>query len=106
MHLDLTTRPDPDHADTLLVTATGEVDLATAPALRQALNDAADTTTAHVTADLRAVTFLDSTGLGVLIATHRRLADAGGQLVIRCANDRVLRVFHITGLDDVLTIVD
>lgn len=105
MHLDLTTRPDPDHADAVLVTAAGEVDLATAPALRQALNDAADTT-AHVTADLRAVTFLDSTGLGVLIATHRRLADADGQLVIRCANDRVLRVFLITGLDDVLTVVD
>lgn len=104
MHLDLTTAPDPAHTDTLVVTAAGEVDVASAPHLRDALNTAATHTPAHVTADLRAVTFLDSTGLGVLIATHRRVHDAGGQFTIRCANDRVLRVFTITGLQDVLTI--
>ena len=99
MNLTVTTTPGP--GDTTTVTVAGEVDLDTAPHLRQALTS---TTTAHVHVDLTGVPFMDSTGLGVLIAAHKRALDRSGTLVVLCDDDRILRLFRLTGLDTVLTI--
>ncbi len=60
-----------------MVAARGEVDVATAPALRAAVDEALDRGPADVVVDLPGVTFIDSTGLGVLIGARRRCLDAG-----------------------------
>jgi anti-sigma B factor antagonist len=83
-----------------VVRAEGELDVGTAAQLREAVNAALD---AHdrLVVDLSAVTFLDSVTLGVLIGAYNRTREAGGAFAVAVGDERVLRVFRITGLDKV-----
>ncbi|MGN6574819.1 MAG: STAS domain-containing protein, partial [Nocardioides sp.] len=54
---------------------------------------------------LEGVTYIDSSGLGTLIGAHKRVASAGGTMTVRCSQPRILRLFAITGLDRVLTVL-
>jgi anti-sigma B factor antagonist len=78
-----------------IVTVRGEIDLVTAPLLRDALEGLGS----RVTVDLRQVTFIDSTGLAVLIA--KKATDAG-EFRIVADGPAVLRLFELTGLVDML----
>lgn len=80
-----------------VLTATGEIDIATAPVLRQAL-DTIPAPATTVVVDLAGVTFLDSTGLGVLIGARRKLLPTGMRMMVVNASPSVWRVFKITGL--------
>jgi anti-sigma B factor antagonist len=82
----------------------GEIDTYTAPTLRDRLADLLDSGASTVIVDLSGVDFLDSTGLGVLVAGRDRAIQFGGDLPLVCAEDRILRLFRITGLDTVFTI--
>jgi anti-sigma B factor antagonist len=84
-----------------IVVANGEVDVATAPALREAL-DAASGTGSRVILDLSGVSFMDSTGLTELIRAHKRLTAAGGELRTVVVGDRVGRLLEITKLDQLI----
>jgi anti-sigma B factor antagonist len=81
------------------VHVTGEVDLATAPLLRQTLADLADGGARLITLEFGGVTFLDSSGLGVMVAAMKRLELQGGRIRVDHPRDNVRRVFEITGLD-------
>lgn len=87
-----------------VVSAAGEVDAGSVELLRKELNELADADRVNVILDLSGVTFLDSSGLGALVASHRRLRSLGGVLGLVCRNDIVLRVFRLTGLDRVMPI--
>jgi len=89
--------------DRAVVTATGEIDLATSPALRTRLQDAIGRHRT-VIVDLSDVTFIDSTGLGVLIGGLRRVNEAGGEMRVVIADPRVLKIFEITGLTGLFSI--
>lgn len=78
----------------------GEIDAVTAPKLGRRLLLLADEGKTWVVVDLSSVTFIDSTGLGVLLNALRSLGRRDGRLVLVCPNDRVLRPFQITGLID------
>lgn len=91
-------------AGATVVAVTGEVDVATAPALDERLAVAA--TSPKVVLDLTSVTFLDSSGLGVIIKGLKRISELNGEFVLVINDPRILKVFTITGLDKVLTIVD
>jgi anti-sigma B factor antagonist len=93
-----------DHPRAVVLDVTGEVDAASVEILRQELNDLADAGHADIVLDLTMVTFLDSAGLGALVAIRRRLQSMDGALVLVCGNDIVLRVFKLTGLDRVMPI--
>jgi anti-sigma B factor antagonist len=83
----------------------GELDVGTVAKLAQPLREAiADGKTA-VVVDLGELTFIDSTGLMVLLNGLRRLIREGGRLVLVCTNPTVLRLFEITGTDSTFTIV-
>jgi anti-sigma B factor antagonist len=92
--------------DLAVVTAQGEIDVATSEPLRQALLAAEQQGARYVVVDLTAVDFLDSTGLGVLVGRLKLVRNHSGWLRIVCSNDRILRVFRITGLDKVFGIHD
>jgi anti-sigma B factor antagonist len=82
----------------------GEIDLASAPQLRDCLHQTIDAGSRQLVVDLRQVSFIDSEGLGVLVGARRHLLryghhDGGIQLV--GANGLVLRVLRVTGLDGV-----
>jgi anti-sigma B factor antagonist len=91
----------------VLVVVSGDVDLHTAPSLRAALDQAvgqAGEGAGAVVADLSQVGFLDSTGLGELVAAHQALAASDGRLLLVVAHERVRRLLRITGLADVLAV--
>lgn len=82
----------------------GEIDLATVNTLRTAVIEAIAAGARRIHLMLDGVTYIDSAGLGTLIGAHKRLAALGGQLVVSCDVERVLRLFRLTGVDQVLTI--
>jgi anti-sigma B factor antagonist len=99
----LITRKELAH-DTSLLAVEGDLDLASAPSLKWALADAQAAESRHVVVDLSRVGFIDSTALGVLVGAQRAL-DPGVRLAIACAEENVLRIFELTGLDGMFEIV-
>ena len=81
-----------------VVTPAGEIDLASAPRLKSSLVALLDEGFTRFVLDLCAVRYLDSTGLGVLIAFSRRL-NAEGRIVLAHAPEPVLGLLELTGLD-------
>jgi anti-sigma B factor antagonist len=82
----------------------GEIDVYTAPKLREQLLDLAAGHHATVVADLTEVSFVDSTGLGVLVSGLRRFRESGGDLRLVVTAPQILKVFEITGLSDVFAV--
>jgi anti-sigma B factor antagonist len=83
-----------------VVVATGEVDLYTAPALRESLIRAGESSS-RIVIDLTEVTFLDSTGLGVMLGALGRARTTERSVALVGPNDMVKRVLQITRLDQV-----
>lgn len=88
-----------------VVAVSGEVDVYSAPALRDGLADLLETG-ASVIVDLSDVGFLDSTGLGALVAARTAASEHGAALPLVCTHQRILKLFTITGLDGVFQIYD
>lgn len=89
----------------VLVVPHGDVDLATVQALDEALRQAEESH-ALVVLDLRAVPFMDSSGLHALIAADLRMRERGGRLVIVRGGDQIRRLLGLTGADRQLDMVD
>ena len=87
-----------------VLTVSGEVDLDTAPALREQLVDLFQQGDRRIVLDMAQVEFLDSTGLGVLVAALKRFRSAGGDIVLRDISPREQRLFELTGLTRIFTI--
>ncbi len=82
----------------------GEVDVYSAPTLRERLAELLEATEPDVIVNLTEVTFLDSTGIGTLVAALNRAVALGGTLLLVCDHERLLKLFRITGLDSVFSI--
>jgi len=83
-----------------VVVVAGEVDMHTAPTLRERLVETVGEGHDGIVVDLEGVEFFDSTGLGVLIGAAERVEGQGGSFQVVCATPAVLRVFTVTGLID------
>lgn len=81
-----------------VVAVLGEIDLSAAPRVREAVGDHIDAGVCHLVLDLTQVTFMDSTGLGLLVGTHKATSARGGGLRVVCENPRLLRLLAVTGL--------
>jgi anti-sigma B factor antagonist len=79
----------------------GELDIATQKDLRAAVDEALASGRVDLVVDLNETTFIDSTALGVLIASRRKAEASHGSFTILCDQPRVLRVFEITRTDQV-----
>ena len=91
---------------TIVLSVTGEIDVATADDLRDiGLGVLQSLQCETLCADLSAVTFMDSTGLGALIALRTAAVDNGRTLVIRNPSVATTRLFELTGLSEVLGVV-
>ena len=88
-----------------LVAISGEIDLFTAPELKQILSEAIAGGCTGLIVDLTRTTFLDSTALGVLIGALRRLREGDGSMVVVNVDATIGRTLEITGLDRVFTLV-
>ena len=89
-----------------VVAVKGEVDVYTAPRLREKLVELVSQGHLKIVVNLEDVDFLDSTGLGVLVGALKRLRSHGGELSLVCTQQRILKVFEITGLTKVFAIYD
>jgi anti-sigma B factor antagonist len=93
-------------SDTHVVSVSGEVDLFTAPEFKQRVMAPIASGVEHVIVDLMETTFIDSSSLGVLIGAHRQLQARGGNLIVACDVEAIVKTFRITGLDGVFQLVD
>jgi anti-sigma B factor antagonist len=89
--------------ETAILRISGEVDISTAPQLRERLQQLESRS---VVVDLSAMTFIDSTGLGVLVGAFKRLRERGGDLVLRAPTRSARKVLELTGLSQLVTIED
>jgi anti-sigma B factor antagonist len=89
-----------------VVVVRGEIDVATAPRLREELISLVNEGRLRLVVDLDSVDFIDSTGLGVLVGALKRIRTHDGELVLVCTAPRITKGFEITGLDRVFSIHD
>ena len=87
----------------VVISLAGELDVAGAPVLREHLA-AATRSDGRVVCDLEHLTYMDSTGISVLIAARKRLDATGRDLVLVGPSERVHKVLEITGVDSYFTI--
>jgi anti-sigma B factor antagonist len=111
-------RPNPRGVDVDLTLATsevdgatiiavgGEIDVYTAPKLRDKITELVGDGIYDIIVDMEAVEFLDSTGLGVLVGGLKKVRAHDGSLELICTQDRLLKIFRITGLAKVFVIHD
>lgn len=87
-----------------VISVAGEIDVYTAPTLRERLNELVADGEYHLVVDMGGVDFLDSTGLGVLVGGLKRARSHEGSLQLVCDQEKILKVFRITGLTKVFPI--
>jgi anti-sigma B factor antagonist len=89
-----------------LVTVTGEVDVFTSPRLRQVLFDPVLCSHPRTIVDLQGVTFMDSTGVGTLVAARRWATSRDATVALVCSSGPALRLLGLVGLDKVFEVHD
>ena len=95
----------PIDAERHVLAVRGEIDLFTAPELKQVLAESIEAGRIRIIVDLAETTFLDSTALGVLIGAVKRLRSRDGALAIVNTDENIAKTFEITGLDQIFTIL-
>lgn len=85
--------------DATVLSLRGEIDVYTAPRLRQTIVDLVDGGATRLVVDMEKVDFLDSTGLGVLVEGLKRVKNREGSLSLVATQDKILKIFDITGLN-------
>jgi anti-sigma B factor antagonist len=87
-----------------VVDVAGEIDISTAPRLRDLLIELVSKNNYQLVVNMDKVEFLDSTGLGVLVGGLRRVRAHDGALDLVCTREPILKIFRITGLTQVFGI--
>lgn len=101
----LPSRPVPE-GPVSVVTAPQELDAATVPELRHQVTFLLVLRVGGITIDMSPTTFVDSSGIGALVALTKRAMEAGVELRISGTQPNVLETFRINGLHRVLPLVD
>jgi anti-sigma B factor antagonist len=91
---------------TTVISVSGELDLASSPALEEELERVAQSDAQLVVVDLRNLEFMDSTGLSVLVKAHQRAEENGRRLGLVNGSQQVQRLLTLTGVADRLTLTD
>jgi anti-anti-sigma factor len=89
-----------------ILSVAGELDLHTSSQLADALASAMDAGTPWVAVDMQQVSFMDSSSLGVIVASSERAREHGGGVAVACLQPAPMKVIALTGLDTVLTVVE
>jgi len=84
----------------------GEIDVYTSPKVKEALNDLIQKENYNIVVNLEEVTYIDSTGLGVLIGGLKKVKEHNGYIKLICTNPQIKKIFDITGLVKIFGIYD
>jgi anti-anti-sigma factor len=87
-----------------VVRASGELDLATIPELRAVVNEITEREPRAIVFDFGAITYLDSSGLGILVSAKRRLGAYGGEVIVITAASCVVKALSLSGLDQIIRV--
>jgi anti-sigma B factor antagonist len=87
-----------------VIAVLGELDLATAPQLRQRIVALVSQGAVRLLLDLRATDFIDSIGLGVIIGALKRVQPLGGEVAVVCTTSRIRTVFEMTRIDTIIPV--
>jgi len=90
----------------IFVNVTGEIDAYTAPKLREELLPLAEGKNKVITVNLKDVSYMDSTGLGVFVGLFKQLNKNEGELKLVALSDRLKRLFELTGLSKIMNIAE
>lgn len=104
--MELTLNVHSDDPGYTVIAVNGEIDVYTAPKLRETLISLVEAGSYQLIVDMEGVEFLDSTGLGVLVGGLKRVRAQDGWIDLVCTQNRILRIFKITGLNKVFSIYD
>lgn len=96
--MDLAIRTIQAEGERGVVAVQGDLDLFTAPTVRDHFIDLIAAGQYHLVIDLDGVEFLDSTGIGALVAVLRRARATGGSVRLVCTNGRIQWLLGITGV--------
>ena len=91
-------------ADQAVLTLAGELDTSNVAQLYEELAQLSREGVRHITIDIAALEFVDSTGLSAIISAHKRAAASGGELIVLDPSDDMRRLFEITGIDTYLNL--
>jgi anti-anti-sigma factor len=94
------------NGDRVHLSLVGELDIASASRIEDALRDAEENAPALILLDLRELEFMDSTGLRTILSADARAREAGRRLVVVQGDENIQRVFEVTGLGERVEIVD
>jgi len=94
------------HGSAVVLAVSGEIDVHTTPQLREALLGEISNDSPTVVLDLAGVTFIDSTGLSVLITALKRARSLGGDVRLRAPSHQVFKVLELTRLHQVFEVED
>jgi anti-sigma B factor antagonist len=89
-----------------VIAVSGELDLASSPALQEELDRVTASDSQILIIDLRELDFMDSTGLSVLVRAHQRIEEQGRQLAMVKGPQQVQRLLSLTGVAERLRLVD
>jgi anti-sigma B factor antagonist len=92
--------------DAVAARLTGDLDIVNAEDVKRALTEVIDAGPKSLALDMGDVRFVDSSGLGTLVAVHRHAEAHGASFVVRAVPAQVQRLFEITRLDDLLVVED
>lgn len=91
----------------LIVRLTGELDHHTADSVKLKMEESLEKGTAsHIVLNLRGLDFMDSSGIGVILGRYKQITAKGGKMVICNASPAVHRLFEMSGLFKIMTVVD
>jgi len=90
---------------TVVCRLAGELDAYTAPDLRDTLEEHVRSGVAWIIVDLGQLRYLDSTGLGILVGAAKQCRQAGGDLAVACDRRNLLKIFQISGTQEILNVV-
>lgn len=92
--------------DRTVILVVGDLDVLTAPQLRDRLVEVVESDSRVIFVDLTGCQFIDSSGLSALVTAHKRVTSVGGQLDLVCPTGNVRRLIEVVALDQVFTIHD
>jgi anti-sigma B factor antagonist len=83
----------------------GEIDVASSPQLHSSISELIEAEPEIVVVDLSGVSFIDSTGLGVLVSAETQVREAGKSLRLVVTQPQIMKLLELTGLDEVFTVL-
>lgn len=95
-----------NHDQATVIAVSGELDLASSPALQEELDRVSASDSQLLIIDLRELDFMDSTGLSVLVRAHQRAEEQGRRLAMVKGPQQVQRLLSLTGVADRLTLIE